>query len=622
MANELKGFILGSLLACISGLSFAQQAIMPVGNSITGGQDRPSYRLPLLDELAAVSCTVDMVGDQTLNSFDFRDPVSAPGSHAPGFSPDLGYDTDHQAFPGIRTEQLVAGVPTPPGSDQFPVSPLSAYVSAEQPDFVLLHTGTNDLNGAISQGLQTAQELDTWANQTISEVDMMIDQIFLSHNNPADLRVLLANFIPYKGPFSDPAQIDAALVASGIFTQKLEEFVATKGNPRLLIVDVATGFDVDTMTFDGVHPNSIGEQHIAGAFLPVLFGAGLCAATNNVPFITAPANGETVNGDPLTITWDDNGFVADSWQVYVGDTQSGNSSTYFDSGVLGTSVRSVTVPTLPQDGSNVFIALNYSSGGMPNQIITRFVSDPVGVTSPTITSPVPGSVLPGSDVTFNWSDNGTAVTQWYFRIGSTFGGEDYASTRFTNGAQRSAAFSGLPTDGSRVFVEFSHRTPESVWVSSNLEYDATDDTPVNEPPVAVDDALGPVDVGQTLNLDVLANDTDSDGTVDISTVTITVEPTEGSATVLATGEIEYIHDGNTTTGTDTLSYTVSDDLGAVSNEAVVNITVNEAPVANDDTDGPLDAGASITIDVLANDTDSDGTVDPATVAIATQPAAG
>ena len=69
---------------------------------------------------------------------------------------------------------------------------------------------------------------------------------------------------------------------------------------------------------------------------------------------------------------------------------------------------------------------------------------------------------------------------------------------------------------------------------------------------------------------------------------------------------------------------MNDDDGATSNEATVTITVtdvNDAPVANDDsTTTPEDT--PVTINLTANDTDLDGTIDVTSVTIVSGPANG
>jgi hypothetical protein len=74
-------------------------------------------------------------------------------------------------------------------------------------------------------------------------------------------------------------------------------------------------------------------------------------------------------------------------------------------------------------------------------------------------------------------------------------------------------------------------------------------------------------------------------------------------------------------GTDSFTYTVNDNNGATSNTATVNLTinsVNDAPVANND-NITTNEDTPVTIPVLDNDTDVDGTLDKTSIAIATNP---
>ena len=141
----------------------------------------------------------------------------------------------------------------------------------------------------------------------------------------------------------------------------------------------------------------------------------------------------------------------------------------------------------------------------------------------------------------------------------------------------------------------------------------------NVAPVAADDALS-ITAGATANVSVLGNDTDSDGILDPSSLAITQAPTHGTATKNADGTITYVHDGSAG-GADTFKYTIADNDGGVSNAAQVSVAVNQRPVAVAD-NATLAAGATQTINVSANDTDSDGTLNLASIVIVQQPAHG
>ncbi len=122
-------------------------------------------------------------------------------------------------------------------------------------------------------------------------------------------------------------------------------------------------------------------------------------------------------------------------------------------------------------------------------------------------------------------------------------------------------------------------------------------------------------------LDVTANDSDSDGSLDLSSVVVVADPANGVTSVsTVTGAVTYTPNPGFS-GVDTFYYTVADNDGANAVAAAVTITVNDSPVANNDTT-TTEEETFVNIDVLANDTDSDGSIDTTTVTIATQPANG
>ena len=141
-------------------------------------------------------------------------------------------------------------------------------------------------------------------------------------------------------------------------------------------------------------------------------------------------------------------------------------------------------------------------------------------------------------------------------------------------------------------------------------------TPVNDAPVAVDDAVS-TDEDTAMTIDILANDVDVDG--DTLSITVVTTPTSGTITNNGT-DVTYTPD-NSFSGTDSFLYTVSDGNGGTDTGAVT-ITVsslNDNPVASDDTANTQE-DTPATIDVLSNDTDEDG--DTLVITNVTQPAHG
>jgi len=76
-----------------------------------------------------------------------------------------------------------------------------------------------------------------------------------------------------------------------------------------------------------------------------------------------------------------------------------------------------------------------------------------------------------------------------------------------------------------------------------------------------------------VTVNVLANDSDVDGSLDPATLTLITPPASGTATVnAATGAITYLP-GVNAFGTVSFSYAVRDNSGALSAPATVTITV-------------------------------------------------
>jgi cysteine-rich repeat protein len=141
--------------------------------------------------------------------------------------------------------------------------------------------------------------------------------------------------------------------------------------------------------------------------------------------------------------------------------------------------------------------------------------------------------------------------------------------------------------------------------------------PVNDPPVAADDAAA-LDEDTAATIDVVANDSDIDG--DALAVTSVTQPAHGTAAIVDAHHVRYTPAANYN-GPDAFSYAISDPSGATATAAVTVVVnpVNDPPVAVADAASALEDGG-VTIDVVANDSDVDG--DALTVTAVTQPGHG
>ncbi len=174
-------------------------------------------------------------------------------------------------------------------------------------------------------------------------------------------------------------------------------------------------------------------------------------------------------------------------------------------------------------------------------------------------------------------------------------------------------------DNQSISDSFTYRVRDASGTESNLVTVGITVNGSNDAPIAVNDRF-PISAGQTVLLAVLANDTDVDSPIDERTIEIGTLPINGTARVLQTGRIEYIPRSGFR-GTDTLSYRVRDSFGLLSNEAVVTINTNNPPVAVNDSSN-TGVNRSVSINVLRNDFDTDGTLNPSSVEIVVAPSAG
>jgi serine protease len=90
--------------------------------------------------------------------------------------------------------------------------------------------------------------------------------------------------------------------------------------------------------------------------------------------------------------------------------------------------------------------------------------------TPTITSPIPGSTLPGASVTFQWTANGASVLEWWLTIGTSLGASNVYNSG-SLGTSVSRTVNGLPTNGDQLFVRLYFRLSQG-WQSTDVQYTA------------------------------------------------------------------------------------------------------------------------------------------------------
>lgn len=177
--------------------------------------------------------------------------------------------------------------------------------------------------------------------------------------------------------------------------------------------------------------------------------------------ITSPPDQSTLTGPAVTLEWDAGVGVTQYW-LRVGS--SAGAADYLDRD-CGTS-QTWQVKNLPVDGRRVYVRLLSLINGVWEHNDYWYTAFDVSGLKAALTAPVDPQ-LASSVVQFAWTA-GTGVTDYALYIGSTVGGADYFS-RILSG--QSCLVTGLPTDGSPVYVRLSSRLA-GVWAWNDYTFTA------------------------------------------------------------------------------------------------------------------------------------------------------
>lgn len=177
-------------------------AIMPIGDSITAG---PFYRIPFVRRVLSADCDVDFVGT-----------FSGTGGDEPADADEL--DLDHQALGGATSREI---------REQ-----LDGWLEQHQPDIALIYLGINDFYRNLDR------------EETIENLDAVIDNLRTANPN---VRILLAQIMP-------AVDVEQGVEALNTRIDQLGRVLDTTASP-VVVVDMATGVDVDTDLVDDVHPD-------------------------------------------------------------------------------------------------------------------------------------------------------------------------------------------------------------------------------------------------------------------------------------------------------------------------------------------------------------------------------
>ncbi|HEU0297230.1 MAG TPA: sortase [Anaerolineales bacterium] len=181
-------------------------------------------------------------------------------------------------------------------------------------------------------------------------------------------------------------------------------------------------------------------------------------------------------------------------------------------------------------------------------------------------------------------------------------------------------FLPAPNANGSPYATFGFKVYDGSFYSTSSYTMTVNVTAVDDVPVAVGDSATVTEDDPATTINVLANDADVDGgPMTINSVT---QPANGTVVITNAGaDLTYQPNANTcNNGTPTDDFTYTLNGGSTATVAVTVTCANDPPVAVGDSATVTEDNPATTIDVLANDTDTDG--GPMTVASATQPANG
>jgi lysophospholipase L1-like esterase len=129
------------------------------------------------------------------------------------------------------------------------------WLAATHPDVVMMHFGTNDV----------------WSNLApdtiLAAFTTLVGQMRAS--NP-HMKILVAQILPMKP--SNCADCGQRVITFNATIPAWAKSLTTAASP-ITVVDQWTGFNDDTDTYDGVHPNDAGNQKIATRWYPSVSAA-------------------------------------------------------------------------------------------------------------------------------------------------------------------------------------------------------------------------------------------------------------------------------------------------------------------------------------------------------------
>ena len=359
-------FLIPVFFLMVAGESKAQVQILPLGNSITEGDDattppvgsRVAYRFPLYTLLNSAGHDFDFIGH--------------------GWS---GYDifseASHGGIPGTRDQYVVRLLQD--GYDLrnlIQITPGSQpYLDVYPPDIILLHIGTNDMTHE--------------ASTDPSQISLILDEIDAwEAANDRTIVVFVARIIN-RAVYS---------LKTTQFNNNVEAMVALRGDPNIIMVDMEDGAGIDyatEMLADGIHP----QPSAYGKMAQTWFDA-LDTYLTSIPGAPTALSATTVDMNSIQLSWTENSANETGYRIERSlspgsgyseiDVVTSNVTSYTDNGLDPGTTYFYRVYAYNAEGTSA----TYASGSATT--LPNVPAAPTSLTFGTITN---------NSIQLNWTDN-------------------------------------------------------------------------------------------------------------------------------------------------------------------------------------------------------------------------
>jgi acyl-CoA thioesterase-1 len=143
----------------------------------------------------------------------------------------VDFDKNNEGHSGAKVQEYVAN------------NNLPGWLRAANPQIIMMHVGTNDIKASRT------------TDQIIGDYTTLLGQMRAQN---ANVQLLIMKLIPLRSSANTPAQVAQV--------PQLNDAIArwaganSRSNSPITVVDTFTGFNADTMTTDGTHPNEEGNK--------------------------------------------------------------------------------------------------------------------------------------------------------------------------------------------------------------------------------------------------------------------------------------------------------------------------------------------------------------------------